>query len=266
MKIYKIIYLAFFILVLVSCESEEILNPDITFVEYTVVQAEIQSGKIFPAVRITKTLPLGISYDIKFAELKNVIAYLVINYIQVIPLVYTNDGLYKPKYEFYVDEGDTYEIYAERDGIYIYGKTTIPYEPSVSSVNFNPIDYYFEADVVSKQNEVYAALWIVSGTPPAKADDFFSVSKTSTVINQVVSVRSASLPEEFRNQNYSGLRNIQVVAFDKSFRDYFYSRTSGNEINDPFVQGGGVVEWNMQGENVIGMFIGVAKGDIIQVN
>ena len=74
------------------------------------------------------------------------------------------------------------------------------------------------------------------------------------------------MPEEYRNQNYSGRRYIQVVAFDKSFRDYFYSRTSGNEINDPFIQGGGVIEWNMQGENVIGMFVGVAKGDIIQVN
>ncbi len=265
MKSSKIIYLSFF-LILIACESEEILNPDITFVEYTVVQAEIQSGKIFPAVRITKTLPLGISYDIKLAELKNVTAYLVKNYVQVIPLVYTNDGLYKPKYEFYVDEGDTYEIYAERDGKFIYGKTTIPFEPSVTSVNFNPSDYYFEADVVSKQNEVYGALWIVTGTPPAKADDFFSVSKASTGINQIVSVRSKSLPEEYRNQNYSGQRYIQVVAFDKSFRDYFYSRTSGNEINDPFIQGGGVIEWNMQGENVIGMFIGVAKGDIIQVN
>ncbi len=234
--------------------------------EYTVVQAEIQSGKIFPAVRITKTLPLGISYDIKLAELKNVTAYLIKNYVQVIPLVYTNDGLYKPKYDFYVDEGDIYEIYADRDGIFIYGKTTIPFEPSVSSVNFSPSDYYFEADVVSKKNEVYGALWIVTGSPPAIADDFFSVSKASTGINQIVSVRSKSLPEEYRNQNYSGQRYIQVVAFDKSFRDYFYSRTSGNEINDPFIQGGGVIIWNMQGENVIGMFIGVAKGDIIQVN
>jgi hypothetical protein len=265
MKSSKIIYFSFF-LILIACESEEILNPDIKFVEYTVVQAEIQSGKIFPAVRITKTLPLGISYDIKLAELKNVTAYLIKNYVQVIPLVYTNDGLYKPKYDFYVDEGDIYEIYADRDGIFIYGKTTIPFEPSVSSVNFSPSDYYFEADVVSKENEVYGALWIVTGSPPAIADDFFSVSKASTGINQIVSVRSKSLPEEYRNQNYSGQRYIQVVAFDKSFRDYFYSRTSGNEINDPFIQGGGVIIWNMQGENVIGMFVGVAKGDIIQVN
>ncbi|MDH3268540.1 MAG: hypothetical protein OEM46_06760, partial [Ignavibacteria bacterium] len=200
MNIYKLICLTLFSLVFVACESEEILGPDIAFEEYTVVQAEIQSGKIFPAVRITKTLPLGISYDIKLAELKEVTAYLVKNDVQVIPLVYTNNGLYKPKYEFYVSEGDTYEIYADRDGIFIYGKTTIPFEPSVTLVNFSPNDYYFEADVVSKEGEVYGALWIVTGTPPAIADDFFSVSKTSTGINQVVSVRSTSLPEEYRNQ------------------------------------------------------------------
>ena len=78
-----------------------------------------------------------------------------------------------------------------------------------------------------------------------------------------MSVRTSSLPEEYRITVYSDNRYIQVVAFDKSFRNYFYSRTSGSEITDPFIQGGGAIEWNMQGDKVIGMFIGVARGDII---
>ena len=90
-------------LLFVNCESEEILNPDAVHIEHTVVQAEIKPGKIFPAVRFTKTLPLGVPYNIKQAELKNVTAYLLKNEVQVIPLHYTSDGLYKPLYEFYVE-------------------------------------------------------------------------------------------------------------------------------------------------------------------
>ena len=62
--------------------------------------------------------------------------------MQVIPLIYTSDGLYKPHYDFYVEEGETYELYAERDGKFIYGKTIIPYSPEINSVNYNAAGYY----------------------------------------------------------------------------------------------------------------------------
>jgi len=260
------IFLILSVLILVACEREEILSPEVGFEEYTVVQAEIQPGKIFPYVRITKTLPLGVPYDIKQAELKNVTAYLVKNYVQVIPLVYSNDGLYMPKYELYVNEGDTYEIYAEREGKFIYGKTTIPHKPDVTAVSYNEGGYYFEANVRTESSVVYSAIWIVTGIPPAIAEDYFSVTIPSTTPNNMVAVRTSSIPEEYREPIYSGNRYIQVFSFDNSFRKYFYSRTSGQEINDPFIQGGGAVEWNMQGENVIGMFIGVTPGDVINVN
>jgi hypothetical protein len=59
---------------------------------------------------------------------------------------------------------------------------------------------------------------------------------------------------------------IQVFALDKSFKDYFRTRNSSQQLNDPFIQGtGGAVEWNVQGDKVIGLFIGVAPGDIIEV-
>lgn len=260
------IFLILSVLILAACESEEILSPDAGFEEFTVVQAEIHPGNKFPAIRITKTLPLGVPYDINKAELKNVSAYIVKNEVQVIPLLYKSNGLYEPRYEFYVEEGETYEIYAERDGKFIYGKTIIPNKPNVTAVHYNANGYYFEADTETKLDEVYSAIWIVSGIPPARAEDYFSVTTPSTSPNTMVAVRTSSIPEEYRNPIYSGNRYIQVFSFDKSFRKYFYSRTSGQEINDPFIQGGGAVEWNMQGENVIGMFIGVTPGDIINVN
>lgn len=263
----KIKFISVFILfTLISCENEEIISPDSLFIEYTVVQAEIQPGKIFPGVRFTKTLPLGIPYDIKQAELKNITAYLVKNEVQVIPLLYFSDGLYKPKYEFYVEEGEVYELYAEQEDKLIYGKTIIPYKPEITAVRFISSENYLEADLISKFNEVYGALWILTGTSAGQSDDFFSITSESNMINQPVNVRTGTLPDEAANPNYNGQKIIQVYSFDASFRDYFYSRTSGGEITDPFIQGGGVIEWNVQGDKVIGMFVGVTPGDAINVN
>jgi hypothetical protein len=263
-KINATFYIIFFF-ILISCESEEIINPETGYSEYTVVQAEIRSGQIFPSVRFTRTLPLGIPYDIKQAELKDVTAYLVKNEVQVIPLIYSANGLYKPRYDFYVFEGEIYELYANWGGKFIYGKTIIPHKPVVTSVNNNVNPYFFEADIQAETNIVYAALWIVSTLPPARAEDFFSVS-TPTENNNTVSVRTATIPEEYKSAVYAGKRYIQVLAFDQSYRKYFYSRTSGQKINDPYIQGGSAIEWNMQGENVIGMFIGVTYDETRNVN
>ncbi|MCW8996447.1 MAG: hypothetical protein OQK77_11595 [Psychromonas sp.] len=264
-KINTIFYIIF-VLILISCEIEEIISPETGYVEYTVVQAEIRSGQIFPAVRFTRTLPLGIPYDIKQAELKDVTAYLIKNEVQVVPLIYSIDGLYKPRYDFYVDEGEVYELYANWEGKFIYGKTIIPHKPVITEVNNNVNPYFFEADILAETNTVYAAIWIVSTSPPAKADDFYSVSTPSENNNNIVSVRTATIPEEYKSAAYAGQRYIKVLAFDQSYRKYFDSRTSGQKINDPYVQGGGTVEWNMQGEKVIGMFIGVTHDLTRNVN
>ncbi len=265
-KIIWFVLNCFFMISITSCDVEEVIPLEDTYSEYIVVQAELHPEQKFPGVRFTKTLPLGVSFDIKDAELKNVSAYLVKNGFQVIPLFYTSDGLYKPFYDFYVNEGEIYEIYAERDGTFIYGKTTIPYKPNITDVNYNVNGYYYEADVQPESDEVYGALWIVSGNPSITAEDYFSVNTPFSDPNNMIAVRTSSIPEEYRKPIYSGKRYIQVFSFDKSFRKYFYSRTSGQEINDPFIQGGGTVEWNMQGKNVIGMFVGVTPGEIINVN
>ena len=253
-------------LLLFNCESEEILNPVAVHIEHTVVQAEIKPGKVFPAVRFTKTLPLGVPYNIKQAELKNVTAYLLKNEVQVIPLHYTSDGLYKPLYEFYVEEGETYELIAERDGIYIYGKTIVPFIPNVTKTSYNAGEFYFDADVSSRLNEVYGALWIISGNPSARANDYYSITSPASSVNTDIFVRTSSIPEKYRSPTYPDKKYIQVVAFDVSFRKYFYSRTSGQQVSDPYIQGGGAVEWNVQGDKVIGMFIGISAGEIIEVN
>ncbi len=265
-KNFYIIYVSILLIVSTSCENEHVVDVNIVLEEFTVVQSELKTDKLFPGVRFTKTLPLGVPYNIKQAELKNITAYIRIDSIQIIPLIYDQDGLYKSLYEFRVEPGRIYELFAEREGTFIYGKTVIPEKPIVTSTIYSSNENYLQAVVVSHNNEVYAALWVISATPFIKADDYFSVS-VPTVISPVstINVRTSPIPEEFQSTVYNNSRFIQVFSFDKSFKNYFNSRTSGQGITDPFVQGGGTVEWNVYGDNVIGMFIGVAEGELVAV-
>jgi len=265
-KNFYIIYLAILLIISIACEDEHIVDVNIVHEEFTVVQAELKIDKHFSGVRFTKTLPLGVPYDIKLAELKNITAYISIDSVQIIPLIYDQDGLYKSLYEFYVEPGRYYELFAERDGTFIYSQTVIPEKPVVTSTTYSSNENYLQAVVVSRNNEVYAALWAISSAPFIKADDYFSVS-VPTEISPVstINVRTSPIPEEFQSAAYNNSRFIQVFSFDKSLKNYFNSKTSGQGISDPFVQGGGAVEWNVYGDNVIGMFIGVAEGELVAV-
>ncbi|MBE0570194.1 MAG: DUF4249 family protein [Ignavibacteriaceae bacterium] len=261
-RIFKIL----FVLTLITisgCENEELLTPQFEYEEYIVVQAEIQANRYFPAVRFTKTLPLGVPYRIEDAELKDVTAYLKRNGVQIIPLIYTSEGLYKPLDDFFVVEGEIYELFAMRDKTFIYSITRIPYKPEITNAYYNSSTYSINANVNAKEGEVYAALWVVTTTPAVKADDYYAVSAADPGTNIIVA--TSPLPQQYRSGNYSGLRYIQVNSFDQSFEPYFNSRTSGSEITDPFVQGGGEIDWNVQGEKTIGLFIGVSRGIPLQV-
>jgi hypothetical protein len=264
----NIYILCLFILFFVStaCENEQVVEVDVAHDEFTVVQSELRLYGLFPGVRFTKTLPIGVPYDIKQAELKNITAYIKIDSIQVIPLHYTSDGIYKPLYDVYVESGSYFELFAQRDDTFIYANTVIPEKPTVISTHYSLNDHYLQAAVKTYRDEVYAALWAVSSTPYRKADDYFSVSvPTEFYPLSTVDVRSSPLPDDLQSPAYNDSRFIQVVSFDKSFNNYFQSRTSGQGINDPFVQGGGTVEWNVQGDKTIGMFIGVSVGDVVPV-
>lgn len=249
-------------LIFSSCENEEIVNVNNVFIEKTVVQAEIHPDVKFSGVRFTKTLPLGVPYNIENAEIKNVTAYLRINNVQIVPLLYDKEGWYKPLYILRPAQGDTYELFATRDETFIYAKTVIPFQPDAVQANYNSGDFFLDAQVIAKENEVYAALWVITEAIAVKSEDYYSVSQNTP--GSATTVRTAVLPEEYRASIYNSSRFIQVFAFDKSYQPYFNSRSSGDEVNDPFIQGGGEVIWNVQGDNTIGMFIGVTAGNLEQ--
>jgi hypothetical protein len=267
MKYYKIIYIFLLLMILVSCENQQVIDVDAEFTEFTVVEAELRENGFFSGVKFTKTLPLGVEYSIELAEIKDITAYIRINNVQIIPIIYTRDGLYESIHEFRIQAGDTYELFAMREDNFIYSKTYIPPKAVVTQTNFNVDNNSLEADVLSSENEAYAAIWEIGSSTVYRSDDFFSVTLPESIYpGSTVSVRTPPIDQELLTPAYNGQRFIRIFSFDKSFKAYFNSRTSSGNIDDPFIQGGGSTEWNVQGSNVIGMFIGVAESVPILVN
>lgn len=266
MKVISIIIL-FISVLFIRCENDEMVDTDISFDELLVVQCEINPGLIFPGVRLTKTLPVGTSFSIEKAEVKDASMYLRIDYLQIIPLHYFSEGNYKTLYDFTVQEGQVFELFGESNGVTFYSRTIIPYKPAVNSVSYNNTDHYPIANIRVSDGEVYGALWAIISSSVVTGDDFYNIVNTSNnpgILN--TEVRGSSYPENYLTANYNGSRYIQVFSFDKSFEPYFKTFKHGETINNPYVQGTGTTLWNVTGDNVIGMFIGVARGDFIWVN
>jgi len=254
-------------LLFTACENEELLDVDSAYKELLVVQSEIIPDFYFPGVRLTITLPLGVPYDINLSEINDATLYLRIDGIKIIPLHYTSDGLYKPLYDLLVNSGEYYELFGERGDQTFYARTKIPYQPNLKNVFFDIGGYYSGAVIYPLKDESYAALWKVNVGTFISPTDFFNVSGLENIIvGSTLSVRTAVYPPEYQTNAYNGKRYIQIYSFDASFEKYFSTKSGNQVINNPYVQGTGSTDWNVEGRDVIGMFIGYTKGDVLIVN
>ena len=255
------------ILVFTSCEDEQLLTIESPYKELIVVRSEIVPNNYFSDVKLTKTLPLGITYNINLAEIVDATMYLKINNVKVVPLHYTSDGLYKTTHELYVNPGDYYELFGEIGKRTFYARTKIPLPPNIENVFYNPDEYFSGTVVHVEQDECYSALWVINDGSIKTPDDFFDVFLPENIsIGSTISVRTAAYPSEYHSSIYTGKRYIQVYAFDASFEKYFKTKAGNQVISNPYVQDTGNTEWNVKGENTIGMFIGVVKSNIVFVN
>ncbi len=250
-----------------GCENEELLNPELSFKQKVVVSCQISSVGLFSGVTLTRTLPLGVKFDISIAEIRNATLYLRINGFKIIPLHYTENGLYKPLYELKANEEEYYELFGEWEAYRFYAITKIPVKPVIKSVNFNATEFYAEANVNTFKDEVYSALWAVNIGTYDTPKDFYNIAVPQGELqNNSIVLRSASYPINYQTPVYNGRRYVRVYSFDRSYSDYFKTKDQTEDINNPYVQGSGNTIWNVKGENVIGMFIGINKSDYIPVN
>ena len=253
-------------LLIAGCEKEQIVNADEGTQQLTVVQAEIHPNSNFPGVRITRTLPVQVPWTIKAAEITDAIAYLRIDGVKIVPLHYDGEGMYRPLYDFVVAEGSVYELFGKASGQTFHSLTHIPYVPIILASHYNPNDSYADAVIRSRAHEVYSALWQVGGEAGPKATEFFALTiPTDSLVTSTVMVRSAAFPTAYQGDEYHNARYIQVYAFDESYEKYFKTKAWSQQVGSPYTSGSGKTEWNVSGENVIGLFIGTAGSAVTYV-
>lgn len=246
----------------ISCENNTDVNTDIPYQEYTVINAQLIAGKAFDGVTITHTLPLGEQYDIQKAEIKDAVAYIQENGVKIIPLHYISNGLYSSLNPLAVYSGSRYEFFATVNGKSIYGETIIPDTPNVVNVS-NAGDDYLTAEISALPGEAYGASWIISKDAfYLSANDFHSIVTADHFPSDII-IRTTDIPAPYNNSSYTNSFYIQVYAFDDAYKDYFISKANSHSIDDTFTSGGGAVAWNVYGDKVIGLFIGMAEGEKI---
>ena len=266
-NIFRIIQTLLFSTILFwGCEQVDVITPDTTYKENVVVRAELQAGEKFSGVTFTKTLPLDVAYSLSVAELKNVTAYLKINNAQVVPLHYTNNGIYKPLYDLRIKNGNTYELFATYNDKSIYSKTRVPAIPGVLNVIYRD-EFFLQCEVTANNSEAFGATWVIPSQfngPDIIADDFYSiVTSLDNNSSGKITVRTKVIPEQFRSNTQKLFTEIKVYAFDKAYVDYFSTKSNGKSVEDAFVHGGNNIAWNVEGENAIGLFIGTAQSALV---
>jgi Domain of unknown function (DUF4249) len=271
MKIILYIIFASILILFAGCEDVSVVNPELSYKEYIVVRAELVAGENFTGVKFTKTQPLNQQYNSSTAAItSNVTAYLKVNGVQIIPLHHAGNGVYLASDNIQIQPGYTYELFAEVGGSGIYSFTRVPDKPTVVSTQIVN-DSYFQANVKTNPNEVYGAAWEIYsssglGVVVDSASDFQEIVQNTDEYNTApIPVNTMDLPVQYRSGNYSNLWYVRVYAYDTPYLKYFRTRNNGQPVNDVFSQGGDQVIWNVVGNNTIGMFIGVAKGDFVKV-
>ncbi len=264
MKLLKITIVLLLIILAVSCDVTESTEIDIEFEQNLVIESRLIKDSLFTGVSITKTIPLQTAYNISSADVNNAVAILKINGVQVLPLHYQGDGLYMPlpKHFLFIKGGYTYELFVELDGKNYYAKTKIPEDPIIRNATYTP-ENYLTATVHANEGEAYAATWAInSRSITAESDDFFAVNSIQSGNPEVV-VRTKIIDEQYQVSALRDSTYIRIYTFDKHFEDFFKTFGNSNSISEAFSQGGGQVIWNIEGENVIGLFIGYSKSPLI---
>ncbi len=247
-----------FFLFAYGCEKSSIVSIPVPYEEDVVVESQLIAGQNFQGVRITRTVPVNEIFDINKSEVKNAVVYLKVNDVKVIPLHLISYGIYLPTANLHVDYGSKYELFGKVEGNSFYSQTIIPQKPVEVSSDYNSTGNYMESTVRSNPGEVYGGIWSIDRLTKTSATDFYSIVSPSD--NQaIISTRSTTLPQEYRSADYEGRRFIQVYAFDKQFKDFFNSKDNNQPFSNYFAQGGGSIAWNVYGDHVIGLFIGIAK-------
>lgn len=255
------------LLAVFGCDNIEAVNPDLLYEKNIVVRAELKPYSDIQGVFISKTLPINEPFDTAKAFIKDAAAYLKINGIKIVPLHYSAEGMYKPLGTLILLPGETVELFASVENSPIYAVTKIPRIPE--AVNVRYANGHLLATVKTNPGEAYGAVWTMMNPSSKnileKGESFLSiVNAPETLSAASIDVATKDLPEKYNASYYKDYRCIKVYAFDEAYLKYFNTKNNNQPVSDAFVQGGDLIAWNVQGEHVIGLFIGVSEGALLQ--
>ncbi|OGU34279.1 MAG: hypothetical protein A2068_04105 [Ignavibacteria bacterium GWB2_35_6b] len=260
MEIKKYLITLLLLLFCIACENDQVVDISDFYKEKVVVRAELVKDSLFEGVSITRTLPLNSQYDFNKAEFESFTGYLRIDNTVIIPLHYSGDGIYKPLHNLIINGNKKYELIVNAGGTQIYAETYIP-DTTVILKTYYKENTFLEARVLPNSKYSYGAVWALeSVTNPEYSDDFFSLVEPLNN-SGTITVQTKAFPEAYLTNQ--ALR-IQLFTFDKKFTEYFKTKKYSQSITNSYGQGGGPVTWNVQGENVIGIFIGYSRTGLIK--
>jgi hypothetical protein len=253
---------------MISCTEIGIIEEDIPFEGKYVVYGRLQGGTNSINISFTNTFAIDDSTNIEDAALKDLNPYLWSESQGIYPLIYAGEGHYFPVDDLEIKTGDWYELHAKIGKERIFAETYIPPAPVPEEIEL--IDDYISCKITAEPNSVYGVKYSVyprnNFSRQFIENSFYEISDPLNNGNEFVTVRTGSLPNEYLT-NLEGYRiDLEIYAFDQEYKAYYNSRQNNKPVENIFSEGGGSVFWNVQGENVIGTFIGyttILESDII---
>ncbi|MCF6270093.1 MAG: hypothetical protein L3J41_10295 [Melioribacteraceae bacterium] len=261
MKKDRVILLFILVIFLSSCENINNIEQELEYEKLYIVSGQISGGDENPEITFTKSLPLNTKFDIEKAEIKDVTAYIKTEDLRMYPLEYIKDGIYKPKYDLTIISGAKYELFALIDETRINGYTIAPSVPEL--VKARLIEGHIECEIIPQEDVVYSCVYVLIenyqvGNPQIalRESEFFSVEGPFDENSGSIIIRTGVIPQEYQTPSNQYRLGVEVYAWDKSYKKYFETKDNNKPIDDIFSQGGGSINWNITGENTIGLFIG----------
>ncbi len=241
------------------------IEEDIPFEEKYIVYGRLKGGTDEITISFSKSFSIDENLSREDTALKNLVTYLWSETQGIYPLVYDNQNNYIPIDQLNVMMDTEYELHANIGSERIFARTTVPLKAEVQAVEF--IEDYMTCKILPEKNSVYGCKYTIiplnDNLNKIIENTFFEISEKVENDMEVIQIRTMALPIEYLEKVDNYILNLEVYSFDSDYREYYYSRKNNKPIENIFSEGGGSVFWNVQGENVIGMFIGYS---VLEIN
>lgn len=256
------IFLSFSLLIVFiffpSCE-QPLEEEEFPYEMKLIVRGIIEPGKIIEDIYIGRTLPVGVTFNEDFANLKDAIGAVISDEV-FYPLRHIENGIYTTD-SLVAQKGKRYSLLVYYQDRAASAETYIPIQGSIVGYGIKNIQdngngaSVMEGIIIPRGEESYTASWVLvnfNGNINRESEIFAEVVTASS--GEELKVITDKIPPNILNST-SGDLGIRVYIYDRAFYDFFRTQGSAQITDAIFGQPGTNVRWNVAGEG-IGLFIG----------